>query len=55
MQAATFRKFPPVIAGFRRKVNENRDLKGYYAVNTGNSLPTFQSRNVAKELPILGE
>ena len=42
------------ISGFRREIDENYAILGHYAVNIGNSLPTFQdnilSRNVGKEL-----
>ena len=31
-----------VISGFRRKVDENRALLGYYAERSGNFLPTFR-------------
>ena len=35
-------RFPCVISGFRREVNENRDLLGFYAAGSGNFLPTFR-------------
>ena len=54
-----------MIASFRRAVNENCALLGYYASSSCNSLPTFRnsmsyildwtdrlSRNVGKELPL---
>jgi predicted GNAT family N-acyltransferase len=56
---------PCVISDFRREVDENSSLLGYYAVSSGNSLLTFWglltledgtdrlSRNVGKELPLL--
>jgi len=31
-----------VISGFRREVDENCALLGYYAANSGNLLPTFR-------------
>ena len=31
-----------MISGFRREVAENCALLGYYAVSSGNSLPTFR-------------
>ena len=31
-----------VISGFRREVNENCPLQGYYAASSGNSLSTFR-------------
>jgi hypothetical protein len=31
-----------VISGFRREVDENRALPGYYVASNGNSLPTFR-------------
>ena len=31
-----------VISGIRREVNENCTPLGYYAVSSGNSLPTFR-------------
>ena len=30
-----------LFSGFRREVDENCDLLGYYAASSGNSLPTF--------------
>ena len=57
-----------MISGFRRKVDENYALLGYYAASSGNSLPTFRdnlwvpsvkangqidSRNVGEELLLL--
>jgi hypothetical protein len=43
------------ISGFRREVDENCALLGYYAVSRGNSLPTFrdQPRNVGNEFLLL--
>jgi hypothetical protein len=34
-----------VISGFRREVDENSTLQGYYAASGGNVLPTFRVRN----------
>jgi hypothetical protein len=49
--AATFHAtLPSEISGFRRKLDENRDLQGYYTASSVNLLPTFRSRNFAKEL-----
>ena len=31
-----------VMPGFRREVDENCALQGYYAASSGNSLPTFR-------------
>ena len=31
-----------MIPGFRREVDENRTLQGYYAASGGNSLPAFR-------------
>ena len=31
-----------MISGFRREVAENRALLGYYAMSSGNFLPTFR-------------
>jgi len=31
-----------MISGFRRKVDENCPLLGYYAVSSGNSFPQFR-------------
>jgi len=33
---------PCMISGFHHKVDENCTLLGYYAVSSGNSLPTLQ-------------
>jgi len=33
-----------VISGFRREVDENFTLLGYYAANSGNFLPTFRDK-----------
>jgi hypothetical protein len=38
------------ISGFRREVDENCAILGYYAESSGNSLPT--SRNVGMKLPL---
>ena len=32
------------ISGFRREVDENCALLGYYAASSSNSLPTFRDR-----------
>ena len=37
-----------VFSGFRREVDENYALLVYYAVRSGNSLPTFQDNLVPK-------
>jgi hypothetical protein len=34
--------FVCVISGFRRDVDENCDLLGYYAPSSGNFIPTFR-------------
>jgi hypothetical protein len=53
-----------VISGFRREVDENYVLLGYYATNSCKSLPKFRdtkagknnlSLKVLKELPVLVE
>jgi len=36
------RRFSCVNSGFRREVDENCAVLGYYAAGSGNSLPTFQ-------------
>jgi hypothetical protein len=38
-----------VISGFRREVDENRALLGYFAANSGNFLPGFRNN-----LPVPG-
>jgi hypothetical protein len=38
-----------VISGFRRKVDENCALLGYYAASSENSLPTFRDNFIFKE------
>jgi len=51
-----------LISDFRREVDENCALPGYYSACSGNSLLMFRdklsasrlSRNVGKELPVLG-
>ena len=35
------KKFYPVISGFRREVDKNCSILGYYAASSGNFLPTF--------------
>jgi len=45
-----------VVSGFRRKVDEDCALLGYYSASGANFSPTFRdyrSRNVGKNLPIL--
>ena len=36
-----------MILNFRREVDENWVLPGYYAASSGNSLPTFQDNRSA--------
>jgi len=48
MQTDTPTKFNVcVFSGFRREVGERCDLLGYYAMSSGNSLPTFQANLLA--------
>jgi hypothetical protein len=39
-----------VISGFRREVNEDRSLLGYYAASSSNLLPTFRD-NLSRFCP----
>ena len=44
-----------MISGFRREAGENCALLGYYAMSSGNSLPTFRDNLSVSSLdPLMG-
>jgi hypothetical protein len=44
MHGAIITKCVTVSSGFRYEVDENNDLLGYYAANSGNFLPIFRDK-----------